>query len=164
MKVYFRWRVYDEASATTHLTKDDPPVFMIYNEPDGNLPPDAQLGQGIHHPPFRPAVDAQSRRARHPLGVSALQRKTAIRNARCWSSLGSSLVSGDGLRPGVPDGRHHRPDRRQPGRRRDRGFQDRGPQQRTAGDLPRDPAHQLRATCSGNCPTRRKPAWKSGRW
>ena len=45
-------KLYDEASAITHVTKDDPPVFMIYNEPDGDLPPDARPGQGIHHPRF----------------------------------------------------------------------------------------------------------------
>lgn len=55
-------KLYDEASAITHVTKDDPPVFMIYNEPDGDLPPDARPGQGIHHPRFAqlliPKLDA----------------------------------------------------------------------------------------------------------
>ncbi|HQU47259.1 MAG TPA: alpha/beta hydrolase, partial [Pirellulales bacterium] len=45
-------RLYDESAAITWLTKDDPPVFMIYNEPDGPLPDDARPGQGIHHPNF----------------------------------------------------------------------------------------------------------------
>ena len=45
-------RLYDESSAITWLTKDDPPVFMVYNEPDGPLPADAKPGQGIHHPNF----------------------------------------------------------------------------------------------------------------
>lgn len=45
-------RLYDEASAITWLTKDDPPVFMVYNEADGPLPADAKPGQGIHHPNF----------------------------------------------------------------------------------------------------------------
>ncbi|HVA47871.1 MAG TPA: alpha/beta hydrolase [Pirellulales bacterium] len=45
-------RLYDESAAITWLTKDDPPVFMIYNEPDGPLPDDAKPGQGIHHPNF----------------------------------------------------------------------------------------------------------------
>ncbi|MCR4412977.1 MAG: alpha/beta hydrolase [Thermoguttaceae bacterium] len=45
-------RLYDEASAITHLTKDDPPLYMVYSEPDGPLPPDAKPGQGIHHPNF----------------------------------------------------------------------------------------------------------------
>lgn len=43
---------YDEASAITHLTADDAPVFMIYSEPDRPLPPDAGPGVGIHHPRF----------------------------------------------------------------------------------------------------------------
>jgi len=45
-------KLYDEASAITHLTKDDPPVFMIYNEADADLPPGAPPGAGIHHPRF----------------------------------------------------------------------------------------------------------------
>lgn len=45
-------RLYDEAGAITHLTKDDPPLYMVYNEADGPLPADARVGQGIHHPNF----------------------------------------------------------------------------------------------------------------
>ena len=45
-------KLYVETAAITHLTKDDPPVFMIYNEPDADLPADARPGQGIHHPRF----------------------------------------------------------------------------------------------------------------
>jgi acetyl esterase len=45
-------RLYDESSAITWLTKDDPPVFMVYNEADGPLPAGAKPGQGIHHPNF----------------------------------------------------------------------------------------------------------------
>lgn len=45
-------KLYDESAAITFLTKDDPPVYMIYNEADGPLPKDAKPGQGIHHPNF----------------------------------------------------------------------------------------------------------------
>ncbi|MGE0609201.1 MAG: alpha/beta hydrolase fold domain-containing protein [Pirellulales bacterium] len=45
-------KMYNEAAAITHLTKDDPPLFMIYSEEDGPLPADAKPGQGIHHPNF----------------------------------------------------------------------------------------------------------------
>ncbi|QDU40155.1 Carboxylesterase NlhH [Maioricimonas rarisocia] len=44
--------LYDEVSAITHLTADDPPVWMFYNEPNRPLPADARPGQGIHHPIF----------------------------------------------------------------------------------------------------------------
>lgn len=47
-----RQKLYDECSAVTHLTKEDPPLYMVYNEPDGPLPEDAKPGQGIHHPNF----------------------------------------------------------------------------------------------------------------
>ena len=43
---------FEEASAITHLTRDDPPVVMFYNEPDEPLPADAGPDQGIHHPKF----------------------------------------------------------------------------------------------------------------
>ena len=45
-------RRYDEGSAISFLTKDDPPLYMVYNEADGPLPADAKPGQGIHHPNF----------------------------------------------------------------------------------------------------------------
>lgn len=45
-------RLYDECSAITHLSADDPPLYMVYNESDGPLPANAQPGQGIHHPNF----------------------------------------------------------------------------------------------------------------
>jgi hypothetical protein len=43
---------YQEASPDTYVTADDPPVYLVYNEPKGPLPPDAPPGKGIHHPNF----------------------------------------------------------------------------------------------------------------
>jgi acetyl esterase len=45
-------KLYEEASPITYVSKDDPPVFLFYNEPKGPLPADAKPGQGIHHPAF----------------------------------------------------------------------------------------------------------------
>ncbi|WP_164101359.1 alpha/beta hydrolase family protein [Candidatus Laterigemmans baculatus] len=45
-------KLYDEGSAITHLTEDDPPLFMIYSEPDVVPPADSRPGQFIHHPNF----------------------------------------------------------------------------------------------------------------
>lgn len=45
-------KLYDEAAAITHLTKDDPPLYMTYGEPDIVPPPDSRPGQFIHHPNF----------------------------------------------------------------------------------------------------------------
>jgi acetyl esterase/lipase len=45
-------KLYDEAASITHLTKDDPPLYMTYSEADGPLPENARPGQGIHHPNF----------------------------------------------------------------------------------------------------------------
>ncbi|MEW4567108.1 alpha/beta hydrolase [Tautonia sp. JC769] len=45
-------RRYQEASPDTHVSADDPPVYLVYNEPRGPLPPDAPPGKGIHHPNF----------------------------------------------------------------------------------------------------------------
>ena len=54
-----RKRLYDESSAITHLTKDDPPLFMVYSEADGPLPANAKPGQGIHHPNFGKQLKAK---------------------------------------------------------------------------------------------------------
>ncbi|HPA17973.1 MAG TPA: alpha/beta hydrolase [Verrucomicrobiae bacterium] len=66
-------KLYDEASAVTHLTKDDPPIFMIFSEPDIEPPPDSKPGQFIHHPRFAkalmPKLDA--------LGIEYVYRHTA---------------------------------------------------------------------------------------
>ncbi|MGV3662045.1 MAG: alpha/beta hydrolase [Prosthecobacter sp.] len=43
---------FAQASAVTHLTKDDPPVYAIYKEPRDPVPADAKPGAGIHHPNF----------------------------------------------------------------------------------------------------------------
>jgi acetyl esterase len=45
-------RMSKDASPVTHLSKDDPPVFLYYTEPDEPLPADAKPGAGIHHPRF----------------------------------------------------------------------------------------------------------------
>ncbi len=41
-----------DASVINHLNAGDPPVFMIYSEPDAPLPESAPPGGGIHHPKF----------------------------------------------------------------------------------------------------------------
>lgn len=42
-----------EASPINHLTSDDPPVYLLYNEPDfAPLPLNWRPGRGIHHPIF----------------------------------------------------------------------------------------------------------------
>jgi acetyl esterase len=41
-----------DATVINHLTKDDPPVFMIYDEPDAPLTQNSAPGTGIHHPKF----------------------------------------------------------------------------------------------------------------
>jgi acetyl esterase/lipase len=45
-------KLADDAAAMTHLSKDDPPLFMVYNEPDEPVPADAKPGFAIHHPIF----------------------------------------------------------------------------------------------------------------
>ena len=44
--------IYDEVSAIKHLTADAPPIFEVYSEANVPLTPDAQIGQGMHHPIF----------------------------------------------------------------------------------------------------------------
>jgi acetyl esterase/lipase len=45
-------KLYDEGAAITFLTKDDPPLYMVYTEPDIVPPPNSRPGQFIHHPNF----------------------------------------------------------------------------------------------------------------
>ncbi len=47
-----RQKLYNESAAITHLTKDDPPLYMIYSEPDIVPPSDSRPGAFIHHPNF----------------------------------------------------------------------------------------------------------------
>jgi acetyl esterase len=42
-------RRFEDASAINHLTKDDAPVWMLYNEGPTAMKPDAPPGAGIHH-------------------------------------------------------------------------------------------------------------------
>ncbi|HTM49387.1 MAG TPA: alpha/beta hydrolase [Bryobacteraceae bacterium] len=42
---------YEEGSAVTHLTKDDPPVLLQYSRGNTPMPPE-NTGIGIHHPRF----------------------------------------------------------------------------------------------------------------
>jgi acetyl esterase/lipase len=65
-------KLYEEASPINYLTKDDPPVFLIYNEPKGPLPKDAKPGQGIHHPNFGTALKEKM----DPLGIECVVRHT----------------------------------------------------------------------------------------
>jgi len=52
LKTEKAYSLFRDASPITYLTKDDPPVMLLYGEPDVPLPADAQPGQGIHHPRF----------------------------------------------------------------------------------------------------------------
>ncbi len=52
LKTEKAYRLFADASPVTHLTRDDPPVLLLYFEPAEPLPPDAKPGDGIHHPRF----------------------------------------------------------------------------------------------------------------
>ena len=62
-----------DATVLNHLTKDDPPVFMLYSEPDAPLSEKSAPGTGIHHPKFghilKEKMDA--------LGVECVYRHTS---------------------------------------------------------------------------------------
>jgi len=44
--------MFEDASPINHLSKDDPPVFLLYTELDKPLHHSAEAGDGIHHPRF----------------------------------------------------------------------------------------------------------------
>jgi len=70
--------LYDEASAITHLTADDPPLFMVYSEPDIVPPADSRPGQYIHHPNF----GKQLRKRMNGLGIENVYLHTADAEGR----------------------------------------------------------------------------------
>lgn len=71
-------KLYDEASAITHLTKDDPPLYMIYSEPDVVPPEDSRPGQFIHHPNF----GKQLQQAMDQLGIKNVYVHTSTAGKR----------------------------------------------------------------------------------
>jgi acetyl esterase/lipase len=71
-------KLYDEASAITHLTKDDPPLYMIYSEPDIVPPANSRPGQFIHHPNF----GKQLKTAMDALGIENVYVHTADAKGR----------------------------------------------------------------------------------
>jgi acetyl esterase/lipase len=68
-----RQALYDEASAIHHLTKDDPPLYMVYSEPDIVPPADSKPGAFIHHPNF----GKQLKQAMDGLGIENVYIHTA---------------------------------------------------------------------------------------
>jgi acetyl esterase/lipase len=60
--------LYEEASPINYVSAGDPPVWMIYSEPNRPLPPDAKPGQGIHHPKFGEVLKAKL----DPLGIECI--------------------------------------------------------------------------------------------
>ncbi len=71
-------KLYDESSAITHLTKDDPPLYMVYSEPDIVPPADSKPGQFIHHPNF----GKQLKKAMDELGIENVYVHTADAKGR----------------------------------------------------------------------------------
>ncbi|MDZ4847665.1 MAG: alpha/beta hydrolase [Pirellulaceae bacterium] len=68
-----RQKLYDEGSAITHLTKDDPPLYMTYSEADIVPPTDSRPGQFIHHPNF----GKQLKKSMDELGIKNVYVHTA---------------------------------------------------------------------------------------
>jgi acetyl esterase/lipase len=63
-------KLYEEASPINYVTADDPPVFLLYQEPRDPLPASARAGDGIHHPTFGVALQAKL----DPLGIECVLR------------------------------------------------------------------------------------------
>ncbi len=61
-------RLFKLASPIRFVTKDDPPVWLIYRDPKADLPSDAKPGQGIHHPKFGLALKEKM----DPLGIECV--------------------------------------------------------------------------------------------
>ncbi len=53
------YRTFEDASPINHLSPGDPPVLLIYNEPDVDVPADAKDGTAIHSPRFGKLLKAR---------------------------------------------------------------------------------------------------------
>lgn len=62
--------IFKRSAAITYLTTNDPPVWAIYSEPDRDVPADAEVGEGIHHPRFGRAL----KKAMDDLGIECILR------------------------------------------------------------------------------------------
>jgi len=71
-------QLYDESSAITHLTQDDPPLYMIYSEADIVPPANSPPGQFIHHPNF----GKQLKKAMDELGIKNVYVHTSDAKGR----------------------------------------------------------------------------------
>jgi acetyl esterase len=71
-------QLYDESSAITHLTQDDPPLYMIYSEPDIVPPANSRPGEFIHHPNF----GKQLKKAMDELGIKNVYVHTSEAKGR----------------------------------------------------------------------------------
>jgi acetyl esterase/lipase len=61
---------FEESSPINYISKDDPPIFLLYAEPKGPVRADARAGEGIHHPKFGDALKAKL----EPLGIECVIR------------------------------------------------------------------------------------------
>jgi len=61
---------FEESSPINHISKGDPPAFLMYAEPKGPLGLEARIGEGIHHPKFGEALKAKL----EPLGIECYIR------------------------------------------------------------------------------------------
>ena len=61
---------FEDSAPINHISKGDPPVFLLYAEPRRPVAPDARVGEGIHHPKFGDALRAKL----EPLGIECYIR------------------------------------------------------------------------------------------
>lgn len=55
-------KLFEDASAITHATRDDPPLYMYYSQANKPLPVNSTGKQHIHHPKFGPFLKAKTDR------------------------------------------------------------------------------------------------------
>jgi hypothetical protein len=51
------YALYEDAAAITHVSKDDPPVFMYYTEPQADLAPGPNTGPNLYYPDFGKSLE-----------------------------------------------------------------------------------------------------------
>ena len=68
----------EAASAITHLSKDDPPVYMFYNRPNTKVTKETTQGEWVHHP----LLGLKLQEAMNELGLECIVTAPGITNDR----------------------------------------------------------------------------------
>ena len=83
-----KYRLFEEVSPLHHLTKDDPPVLLIYTRKFDTPLPNPDPGVGIHHPLFGKALKEKM----DALGIECQVATDIQLNNEAWGTLAMDFL------------------------------------------------------------------------